>query len=114
MERGGDVTQVTKKGAIRRRCNKLFFKKMFKNELLIKYMGFIYGIYENVYKMHIKRILSIYRFLIGMKKMEAKLKTMMILFEDKAALIAEVLLLKLDLQQCQHQHYVVFKNVFAY
>jgi hypothetical protein len=38
---------------------------MFKNELLIKYTEFVYGIYKNVYKMYTKRILSIYRFLIG-------------------------------------------------
>jgi hypothetical protein len=41
---------------------------MFKNELLIKYTEFVYGIYKSVYKMYTKRILSIYRFLIGVKK----------------------------------------------
>ena len=38
---------------------------MFKNELLIKYTEFVYGIYRNVHKMYTKRILSIYIFLIG-------------------------------------------------
>jgi hypothetical protein len=38
---------------------------MFKNELLIKYTEFVYGIYFNVHKMYTKRILSIYIFLIG-------------------------------------------------
>ena len=38
---------------------------MFKNELLIKYTEFVYGIYRNVHKMYTKRILSVYIFLIG-------------------------------------------------
>ncbi|POG68484.1 hypothetical protein GLOIN_2v1636977 [Rhizophagus irregularis DAOM 181602=DAOM 197198] len=42
-----------------------FFLKMFKNELLIKYTEFVYGIYRNVHKMYTKRILSVYIFLIG-------------------------------------------------
>jgi hypothetical protein len=37
------------------------------NCLLNKYTEFVYGIYKNVYKMYTKRILSIYRFLIGLK-----------------------------------------------
>ncbi|POG79489.1 hypothetical protein GLOIN_2v1525822, partial [Rhizophagus irregularis DAOM 181602=DAOM 197198] len=36
----------------------------FKNELLIKYMEFVYGIYRNVHKIYTKRILSVYIFLI--------------------------------------------------
>ncbi|POG79938.1 hypothetical protein GLOIN_2v1522290, partial [Rhizophagus irregularis DAOM 181602=DAOM 197198] len=44
-----------------------FFLKMFKNELLIKYTEFVYGIYRNVHKMYTKRILSVYIFLIGPK-----------------------------------------------
>ena len=35
----------------------------------------------------------------------------MILFENKAALIAEVLLLEFDSQQCQHQHCAVFLHI---
>ncbi|POG66811.1 hypothetical protein GLOIN_2v1653803, partial [Rhizophagus irregularis DAOM 181602=DAOM 197198] len=39
---------------------------MFKNELLIKYTEFLYGIYRNVHKVYTKRILSVYIFLIGL------------------------------------------------
>ena len=38
----------------------------------------------------------------------------MILLKDKIALVAEMLLLELDSQQCQYQHYAVFEDVFAY
>src|SRR5438034_7941462 len=41
------------------------FNKIAKNQILIKYTEFKYGIYKNVYKPYINRIISVYIFLIG-------------------------------------------------
>ena len=45
------------------------FNKITKNQILIKYTEFKYGIYKNVYKPYINCIISIYIFLIGHIKM---------------------------------------------
>ena len=41
------------------------FNKIAKNQILIKYTEFKYGIYKNVYKPYINCIISVYIFLIG-------------------------------------------------